>query len=89
MLVDAPLLFESGFDKECDLIISVTADKELRKKRIMVRDGIDDIAATKRIESQLADEYLIKHSDYNIVNNGDLYSLESEVKMVAEKVNNT
>ena len=30
VIVDAPLLYESGFDKECDVVIAVTCDKETR-----------------------------------------------------------
>ena len=49
--VDAPLLFESGFDAECDVIVSVIAPKDERIARIMQRDGITKEAAIARLES--------------------------------------
>ncbi len=85
-LVDAPLLFESGFDKECDIIISVIADKETRINRIVKRDNISAEAAERRINSQLSDEELINKSHYIIINNGNLCELEVRVKEVAEQI---
>ena len=38
--IDAPQLFESGFDAECSFIIGVTAECETRIARIIARDGI-------------------------------------------------
>ena len=69
VLIDAPLLFESGFNKECDEIICVTADKDVRVERIMKRDGLTKKDAFLRVNTQLPDEYLIRNSDYNIENN--------------------
>ena len=34
-VVDAPLLYESGFDKECHIVVAVTASRDLRISRIM------------------------------------------------------
>ena len=85
-IVDAPLLFESGFDKECDYILSVLADKELRVLRIVKRDGLTEADARARIASQKSDEELIKLSDYTIVNNGDISELRSQVLKVVEQI---
>ncbi len=85
-VVDAPLLFESGFDKECDIIVCVNADRMIRLDRIMSRDGIDKTTAERRIDSQLSDEKLRQLSDYEIVNNGDVEHLRSEVSRIAKKI---
>lgn len=85
-LVDAPLLFESGFDKECDLIISVVAKKEVRVERIIKRDGIDECAAIRRINSQITDEELISRSDFVIENSGSTAELENQVASIAKKI---
>lgn len=78
-LVDAPVLFESGFDRDCDEIICVIAKKEIRIERIMLRDGIGRDAAERRIDSQLPDDRLISLCDHVIYNNSDLAHLKSEV----------
>ena len=85
VLVDAPMLFESGFDKECDAIIAVVADKDARVERIVSRDSISRQAALARIAAQLSDEYLIAHSDYTIYND-DISMLPDRVSSVAEKI---
>lgn len=70
-VVDAPLLFESGFDSECDVTISVLAERDLRKSRIIARDKLTEAEAEKRINSQNSDEFYTEKSNYVIYNNGD------------------
>ena len=87
-MVDAPLLFESGFDKKCDFVISVIADEDLRIKRITERDGISVEKAKERIKNQATDEFLKKNSLFLIVNDGDLDALEKSVNEISEKIKN-
>ena len=85
-IVDAPLLFESGFDKECDALLCVTAPKELRIERIMQRDGISRASAERRIAAQHADAYLIKKCGYHINNAGDISDLRAQTEKVANEI---
>ncbi len=86
VLIDAPMLYESGFDRECDGVICVVADKDLRAERIVARDGITHKQALQRISSQLPDEYLAEHSDFKIVNNGTISELRILVARIAEEI---
>ena len=86
MLVDAPLLFESGFNRECDAVISIIADKEKRIERIALRDNITREAAEKRIAAQLSDAFLIENSDYVIENSGSTEELKGRVAEIAAKI---
>ena len=81
-IVDAPLLYESGFDKECDVIIAVTADKDTRIKRIINRDHITLDEANLRISKQHDDLFYTKNADHVIVNNGSI----DEVNIQVEKI---
>ena len=85
-IVDAPVLFESGFDNECDEIICVVADREIRTCRIMSRDGITRDAAEKRIASQMPDEILISKCDHVIYNNSDIESLREQILSLKNKL---
>ena len=79
VLFDAPLLFESGFDLECDYIIAVVADTETRIARIIARDSISKDLAHLRIKSQLSDEFLRKRADLVIENNSSSDNLRDAV----------
>ena len=70
VVVDAPTLIESGFNKSCDLVVSVIASKEIRAKRISLRDNLSADAAMARINAQKPDDFYIKHSHRVLYNNG-------------------
>lgn len=55
--VDAINLLEGGLDALCDRTVAVTAPMELRVRRIMARDGIDERYARLRISAQKPDEF--------------------------------
>jgi len=42
IILDVPLLFESGLDKKCNITIGVIAKENLKIQRICKRDGIDE-----------------------------------------------
>lgn len=70
-IIDAPQLYESGFDAECDAVIAVAADRELRISRILARDGITREQAELRLSRQHDDDFFRAHADYIIENNYD------------------
>ena len=79
VIIDAPQLFESGFDKNCDVIISVVADLDKRIKRITKRDNITTEQAERRIKNQKSDGFFIENSDYAIYNNSDYENVYKQV----------
>ena len=87
-IIDAPLLFESGFNTQCDVIISVIAEKNTRIERIIKRDNITSEQAVRRIESQKDDDFLVGNSDCVIYNNGALTDIASEVERHAADILN-
>lgn len=70
VLVDAPQLFESGFDRECQYTLAVEADTEVRIQRICKRDGKTREQAIQRIQNQHEDAFFREHCDFIIRNNG-------------------
>lgn len=86
LIIDAPLLYESGFDRLCDSVIAVTADREFRIERIMRRDSIDREKAQRRIASQLSDAELSARADFVIVNNGTTDDAEKEIEKIINKI---
>ena len=86
-VVDAPLLFESGFDRECDVTIAVTAPTETRIDRIVARDGITREQAAERIASQIPDDELEKRADFVIRNDGDVMNVDKQFRSILQKIN--
>ena len=80
IIIDAPLLFESGFDKECDVKICVIADEDVRIERITKRDGISPEIAKARIASQIPNDELKEICDYTIENNADTDELRKHIQ---------
>lgn len=78
VLVDAPVLFESGFDKMCDVTLCVTAPLEEKLARIIKRDGINKEKAMARLNSQMSDLELRKRCTYEI-DNSDGCDLEGQI----------
>lgn len=72
IVLDAPLLFESGLDRDCDKVLSVITSPKEALHRIMDRDHLTEEDAEKRLSSQHPADYYIQKSDYVLVNDGDL-----------------
>lgn len=75
IVLEAAVLFESGMDEICDVIIAVIAAKEKRAMRISERDGITLDSALSRINSQKNDDFYISRADRIIYNNGSISKL--------------
>lgn len=76
VIVEAPVLFESGLDRECDLIVSLVSDH--KEERIVERDRMNVRDARARLSNQLDDEELVERSDFVIRNDSALLHLEEE-----------
>ena len=78
-VIDAPLLFEAGVERDCNITVAVLADKGIRAERIAERDNITISAAEIRINSQKCDDFYREKADVCIYNNGDMDHLKKTV----------
>ena len=85
IVLDVPLLFESGIDQLCDLTLAVLADREGSLARIMKRDGIDRNRAEARLNSQPDDGFYRERADLLLENKGDLAEFEGKIHTFVEK----
>lgn len=85
IVIDAPLLKEAGMCESVDSIWLVTADEDIRLKRVMKRDSITEKAARARFKNQTPfDE---NEADVVIYNNNDIEEeLKKEVEFQLEKL---
>lgn len=79
---DIPLLFETGADRICDIVIVVSISKKLQKKRVMKRDGMTEEKFEAIREQQLSNKKKEAMADYVIDGNAD----KSEIKKQLEKI---
>lgn len=68
VLVDAPLLYESGGDRLCDRVLAVIADDETRLARIMQRDHLSKEEALARMGAQMSCAEYAEKADFVIQN---------------------
>ncbi len=86
IILDAPTLIESGLHKICDRVVAVTAPKEERLKRIMARDNLTQEQAKARMNAQQEDEFYKEHSQYALVNDGNLEQFRKDTEELAEEL---
>jgi dephospho-CoA kinase len=82
VVIEAALVYESGFDKGLDRVVVVTADEESRIVRVMQRDGCSREEVLRRINSQMPAGQKASKGDYIIVNEQNSTLLESKVQFI-------
>ena len=56
-IIDAPLLFEANFEKECSFTVALLASPELRLSRLTLRDNRTAEALKARMNAAPADDF--------------------------------
>lgn len=83
IVIDAALIFEWGIANWCDYIVTVTARRDIRIRRLM-RQGLTRRQAENRISAQIPDREKVKLADYIIQNNGTRVALRRQVGRLLE-----
>lgn len=81
VFISVPQLFEAGFESLFDKIIYITADKDLRKKRLIKRNSLSPEEADIRINAQTENNKKEK-CDFVVENNGSVEDLKFELEKV-------
>ncbi len=79
VIKESAILFETGGEKQCDVIILVTAPLQTRISRVIQRDNTTEEEVKLRIKNQWDDEVKISRSDY-VVTNIDKVATKNKVK---------
>ncbi len=88
VVLEAPLLFESGMDRLCTVTVAVTAPRDLRIARIKARDGISEQEAIARINAQCSDEFLVRNCDYTVQNTGTMNEVRDRIDKLFNQILN-
>jgi len=82
VFISAPLLFESDSSWIADEVWLVTADEDVRLKRVMQRDGLSEDDVRARMQSQMPEAEKRALADVVIENNGTMEELIAAVEDV-------
>ncbi len=82
IVIDAPLLYEAGVDRECDAVIFVDAPRKARLARVRKHRGWDEDELARREASQMAIEEKMRRADVVIRNASSMEELRREVRRV-------
>lgn len=85
--IDAAVLFEAGFQKYVDKVITVTAPINKRIERVSKRDNMTSEQIQSRIKSQMSDEERIKLSNYVIINDDNISIIKQAQHIIQDIIN--
>ncbi|TBR17155.1 dephospho-CoA kinase [bacterium] len=80
VVLDAPLLIETGLDKAVDKIVVVTASLRSQVLRLKKRAHLEREDILKRIKSQIPLSAKVRVADFIIDNNGKLEKTKKEIQ---------
>lgn len=82
VVLDVPLLYESGLDKTCDRVVFVSASEASRRRRIRERGG-DPAEYEKRARRFLPESERSRRADAVVGNDGPIEALRGEAERLA------
>lgn len=86
VIVDAPLLFEAGLDRECDAVVFVHTPRNVRLERVRETRGWDEEEMNRREKVQLPLDDKRKRSDHEIVNDADPGRLVAAARRTLDQI---
>jgi dephospho-CoA kinase len=86
VVIDAPLLIETGDHREMDRVIVVLSTEEQQVERLKERRGMDQEEARRIIASQIATEEKLRVAHFVIRNEGSVEETERRAKEVFQEL---
>lgn len=85
VIVDGPLLYETGLDKRLDKVVVVSTESEKIKERLRLR-GMEEQDANRRMVHQIPLSEKEKMADYVLYNNGSEEDLRKEIEALLVRI---
>ena len=87
LVAEIPLLFETGFNREANFVVTVKTSSNKSKARLKKFRGLSSKEWETRSKAQWSIGRKIKKSDAIIRNNGNLAQTQSQVKKIWNQIN--
>jgi dephospho-CoA kinase len=85
-IVDIPLLFETGRDRDFDRAIVTSCPRGQQVARVVERDGVTPAQAEARIDAQLPTDDKVRRADFVIDTGGTFGDTNRQVDRVVERL---
>jgi dephospho-CoA kinase len=86
VLMDVPLLFETGGEKRMDAVVVVSAPAELQRERVLARENMTQEKLDAILARQMPDAEKRKRADFVVDTSRGLAPVRAEVKDILAKV---
>ena len=86
VVLDVPLLFECGMERDVDVSVLVAASERIRVTRICARDGAREADALARIRAQMPQTDKERLADYVLYNDGPVEALLGQTDAMYQRV---
>ncbi|HUS57719.1 MAG TPA: dephospho-CoA kinase [Planctomycetota bacterium] len=86
IVLDAALLFETGLNEICDVMIFVESSWNTRAQRAKLNRGWDSEELDRRQQAQLPAEYKRNCSQHTVNNDGSRYETERQIERIVKLI---
>ena len=85
VVLDIPLLFETGQENELDYVIVVSANEDVQRKRALARPGMTEQKLVGILARQMLDVEKRRRADFVIENSASVEHLRTQVDALSRK----
>ncbi len=86
VILDIPLLFETGGEKRVDGVVVVTAPQSVQRQRVLAREGMSEEKFVAILARQYPDDKKRQNADFLINTSKGMESARDEVVSIIEQV---
>jgi dephospho-CoA kinase len=86
VVVDVPLLFETGGEKRVDAVVVVTTTPEIQRERVLARGTVDDEKLNAILARQVPDAEKRKRADFVVDTSHGLDLVRAQIKHILAEI---
>ena len=86
VVVDVPLLFETGGEKRVDAVVVVTTTPEIQRERVLARGTMDDAKLDAILARQLPDAEKRKRADFIVDTSSGLDPVRERIRDILAEI---